>query len=334
MDDDTFGYPMNCLAYFTRGVIWGQRQLFSKMLRFTNHRAIPPDREHQAANDAIRGIIESGRPCLVARFGCVELEAILRGYDISRDYPAALKALRLLTGGYGPFWWDNSIKCGLLRTAGVFPVDEDVLMRFSKRSLEDSRQLDILGSWNARELELKKKFFPKVTSVPLDDLVPFFFRNPWSSALQGRRVLVVHPFSSTIEKQYRNRGRLFSDPLVVPEFRLITYRPVTSFLGLKTPFRDWFEALEKMCDDIGKIDFDLALLGCGAYGMSLGAYIKRELHRQAVHLGGVTQLLFGIKGRRWDSWPSFSRFYNEYWVRPGEEERPENFRQHEGGAYW
>ena len=329
-----FGYPMNLRAYFTRGIIWGQRQLFSRLLKKSCHRSIPPDFVGQDANDAIRSILEKGEPCLVARFGCVEFEAVLRGYDISRKCSTLAKSLRLFTGGSGPFWWDNSIKAGLLRTAGVFPATDDVLMRFSERSIEDARQLDVLGSWNARELEFQKKFFPGAKAVRLDDLLPFFFKRPWSMALKGKHVLVVHPFDKTIRGQYEKRGGLFLDPLVLPDFQLTVYRPVTSFLGLKTPFRDWFEALEKMCGDIAKLDFDVALLGCGAYGMPLGAFIKRDMHKQAVHLGGATQLLFGIKGRRWDSWPAFSRFYNDNWTRAGEEETPVNFKQHEGGAYW
>ena len=91
-----------------------------------------------------------------------------------------------------------------------------------------------------------------------------------------------------------------------------------------------------MIADIAKIDFDIALLGCGAYGFPLAAFIKRDLGRQAVHIGGATQLLFGIRGGRWETNPK-SRvlsLFNSAWVRPEEKERPPNFQQHEGGAYW
>lgn len=330
-----FGYPMNLRAYATRGIIWGQRLLFSKILKgITDHRPMKHSFVGQAANDAIRGIVMSGRPCFIARFGCVELDAVLRGWDISRKNANLVKFLRLFVGSYGPFWWDNSIKAGLLRTTGVFPADEDILTRFSARTIDDSRELDILGSWNAREQQLAKIFFPKANAVPLDDLLPFFFKNPWSEALNGKDVLVISPFDETIKYQYARREKLFSDGAVLPKFRLITYKPVMSFLGLETPYKDWFEALEKMCSDIAKLQFDVAILGCGAYGFSIGAFIKRELRRQAIHLGGATQLIFGIKGGRWDCWPRFSALYNDAWTRPGAAERSANFRQLEGGAYW
>lgn len=331
---DDFGYPMNLRAYLTRGIIWTQRLVFSRILNGINdHRPIPPDAEGQAANDLIRGFLERGRPCLIARFGCVELDAALRGYDISRCASGLRKALDLLIGASGPFWWDNSIRANLLRTTGVFPVDDATLMRFSKRVLADARSVDVLGSWNARELELKKRYFPNCKAVDLGGLDSFPYQNPWSSALEDRRVLVVHPFCQTIAAQYMRREKLFENPAILPTFQLTTYRPVTSFLGLKTPYRDWFGALDAMCADIAEMDFDVALIGCGAYGMSIGAFVKNVLRRQAIHLGGVTQLLFGIKGGRWDGGP-YSRFYNGFWVRPDEAERPVNYRQHEGGACW
>ena len=41
-------------------------------------------------------------------------------------------------------------------------------------------------------------------------------------------------------------------------------------------FKDWFEALQYMKDEIDKCDYDIALIGCGAYGMCLAAHVKRQ----------------------------------------------------------
>lgn len=330
-----FGYPWGLHAYCTRGIIWLQRKIFSEWLNGLNdHRPIPPDFRGQDACDYIASILSADKPCLVARFGCVELDAILRGYDIARKESRFVKFAKLFSGGCGPFWWDNSIRQNLLRTTGVFPADDDTLNRFSRRALEDSRQIEVLGSWCARELEIQKVFFPAGKAVELNDLNPFLFPRPWTRVLAGKRVLVVHPFSKTIASQYARRDRLWACRDVLPAFDLVTYTPVMSFLGLKTPYKDWFDALAKMCDDIANINFDIAIIGCGAAGMSIGAFVKRDLSRKAVHLGGVTQFLFGIKGTRWDNTDYAERFYNEYWVRPDESERPINYLQHEGGAYW
>lgn len=334
--DNFYGYPMNIRAYVTRGIIWGQRQVFSKFLKsISDHRPMRHDYEGQAANNAIRRLLLSDNPCFIGRFGSGEIEATLRGWDISRHSPKFIKFLKLFTGDFGPFWWDNSIRLGLVRSAGVFPSDEKTLMSFSERMINDSRELTIIASWNSREQQLSKVFFPATKAIPLGVLSsPFFYDLPWSSALQGKKVLVVHPFDLTIRNQYASRDKLFKDKTILPKFELLIYKPVVSFCGVKTPYKDWFEALDKMCSDIAMIDFDIALIGCGAYGFPLGAFVKRELKRKAVHMGGATQLLFGIKGKRWDSNSRVSSFYNDSWVRPDKSERPLNSAQVEGGCYW
>jgi len=330
-----FHLPFNALAYFTRGIIWGQRQVFTRLPdAMTDHKVIPLDFAGEDANAYIKKLLTSPDPCLIARFGCGEFEASCRGYDRARSGGLLTKWLRICVGKSGPFWWDNSIRLGLVRQAGVFPTDDVVFDRFAARSFEDSRQLDLLGTWNAREKMAKRLFFPNAKACPLPDLEPYFYKDPWSRVLKGRKVLVVHPFADTIQSQYAKRQALFAVPDTVPDMDLTTYRSVTSFLGLKTPYRDWFEALDKMCEDIAKVDFEVAILGCGAYGLSLGAFIKRELGKKAVHLGGATQILFGIRGGRWDTSPRFQALYNDAWCRPLPSERPENFKQHEGGAYW
>lgn len=68
--------------------------------------------------------------------------------------------------------------------------------------------------------------------------------------------------------------------------------------------------------------------------MSIAAYVKR-MGKKAVHMGGITQLLFGIKGGRWDLSPKYSQhLYNEHWIRPLSEDRPNNYKTVENGSYW
>lgn len=78
-----------------------------------------------------------------------------------------------------------------------------------------------------------------------------------------------------------------------------------------------FGLYEKESD---KKDFEIAILGCGAYGFPLAAYIK-SIGKKAVHVGGTAQLIYGIKGKRWEK----RDFINDAWVSP----RPE-----ESGCYW
>lgn len=60
----------------------------------------------------------------------------------------------------------------------------------------------------------------------------------------------------------------------------------------------------------------------------------KELGKQSIHLAGWTQVLFGIKGKRWIDMPQIAKIMNEHWVSPLEEEMPQNYKQVENGCYW
>jgi len=110
-------------------------------------------------------------------------------------------------------------------------------------------------------------------------------------------------------------------------------KAVQSLAGSETEFDTWFDAYDWMCNQIKNIDFDVAIIGCGAYGLPLAAYVK-SLGKQAIHLGGATQILFGIKGKRYDDIPFYRGLYNQYWVRPNSGEKIQNYLKVETGCYW
>ena len=124
----------------------------------------------------------------------------------------------------------------------------------------------------------------------------------------------------------------------MPEFELKTIRAVQTITGEPSEFKDWFEALEAMKKQIDEIDFDICLIGAGAYGFPLAAHVKR-IGRKSIHMGGSLQLLFGIRGNRWDNEKvvgkvNYQDLFNEHWVRPLEEETPAKKNNVEGGCYW
>ena len=83
------------------------------------------------------------------------------------------------------------------------------------------------------------------------------------------------------------------------------------------------------------MEFDVAIIGCGAYGYPLAAEIKR-MGKVVIHLGGATQILFGIIGNRWEKdHPEFCRkFVNDAWVRPMDKEKIQNAGSVENACYW
>lgn len=219
--------------------------------------------------------------------------------------------------------------------AGIFPSDNTAFLKKYFQIMEQSaRKIDffICGAWIPYCDDLQERLSPDAGLVHNGILIPIHNRDSWMLALTGKKVLVIHPFASLIETQYKNRRSIWNDDCTLPDWDLKVYAAVQS-LGGSDVYATWLDALHKMENDIGRIDFDCALIACGGYGMPLGAFIKSELKKQAVHVGGQLQLLFGIKGKRWDD--GFGKdHYNEYWVRPSDDLKPKNFQSVEGGCYW
>lgn len=197
--------------------------------------------------------------------------------------------------------------------------------------MEDMKEMDILGSWRPEEIFFRKRL-KRSYRCSIETLTPQVnCSKPWSMALANKKILIIHPFAKSIESQYKlRRDKLFENKNVLPKFQsLEVIEAVQTIANNTAGFNSWFEALEHMEQEIAQKDFDIALIGCGAYGFPLAAYIKR-MGKKAVHIGGSLQLYFGIKGKRWDN----SNLYNEYWISPSAEEKPRNLNKVEDGCYW
>ena len=290
------------------------------------------DWQGQAASDLIKETLKGHKPCMICRIGSNELKATLNYLDIVSGDGPFTKSIKYIRGDIGPFWWDDTISFLMGNFAGFFPANAVSLERFANIMLRDMQNIDVLGSWLADEIRLER-FFPNAKIVPLADLEPYYHTNPWSEILEGKRVLVIHPYEESIKKQYARHRVLFDDPRILPNFELMTLKAVQSIAASKTAFSNWFDALEWMCQRASNLEFDIAIIGAGAYGLPLASFVK-SIGKKAVHLGGATQILFGIKGKRWDELPFFKQLYNENWIRPLPAETPANFQMVESGCYW
>lgn len=261
------------------------------------------------------------KPFFIGRLGSNELECMAEYYyllgrenkDICEPY-------------------HDNLKLVMKQGAGFFPSDDRHLDCFVKLYKNCLQETDIIWSmWLSRfENMLYRRFAPgKEITFYEDTALPYSFRKPWTKALEGKNILVIHPFEESIKTNYKSRKLLFDNQDVLPEFNLVTFKPVQSIADEEVPFNDWFEALEYMKEEISRIDFDIALIGAGAYGFPLGAYIK-SIGKKAVHIGGMLQLLFGIKGRAWNN----LGIYNRYWTSPMESEKPKGYEKVEAGRYW
>lgn len=287
-------------------------------------RHLPFTHTGDAAQRLIRDRLTADAPCMIGRIGCTEIRNI-EGMLHRNGTP--LQKLRWLLTLNQP-WPSKKLQRDWLNAEDN--PDEAFFEKFTQMMMTDSEQLDVFASWRWEENEVFKAPY-RFKVIGLGDLEPFFSATPWTAALKGRKVLVAQPFVREIEYQYRRREKLFENPDILPEFELRTYMPF--FRGLRDSEGSWFERLERMKQEIAEIDFEIALIAAGAYGFPLAAHVKR-LGRKALLMGGTLQLLFGIRGARWDSAAAYRKFYNEYWIRPGDECRPEGFHKIDGGCYW
>ena len=165
---------------------------------------------------------------------------------------------------------------------------------------------------------------------------------PWTHHLHGKKVLIISPFVETFKNQL-DRGFTFfgstDNRRVWKQNQQFVFYKTFNTLSNNHPHKNWFETFNIMCDDIKKLDFDIALLSCGGYGLPLCDFIYDKLGKSSIYVGGALQLLFGVYGNRWikDKHPIVTRLINEpnnMWVRPSIAERPNNFNNVEGGCYW
>ena len=274
-------------------------------------------------------LLMADAPCMIARFGSVELQAVV-GYL----FPPTLKNAMCFVKGKIPSWGYSPTTMRTMNiNAGFFPTTKQMLDRFGKLMVDCMSLVDMLGSWRQEEV-MVMPYMPNVMRVPLYALEPYYFDNPWTSALESKKVLVVHPFESTIRKQHERYELLFGDKRLTPKYELQTLKAVQSIAGNKpTEFDDWFQALDWMKCEIDRRNFDIAIIGCGAYGFPLAAHVK-HIGKKALHLGGAVQNLFGIRSRGMEKSPNFVKLMNEYWVRPSEDETPKGAEKVENGLYW
>ena len=288
-------------------------------------------KETELANKLILDLLNTDKPCMVSRFGSNELYTTI--LYIKGHHPFWMLRQTF------PFWVPPQIDYRMKNNAGFFNSNHKAYSDFADLMVKCAKAIDILGSWQENEYYMSEYLSCK--NVHIDALVPFFANKPWTQYLENKKVLVIHPFKNTILSQYQNRHKLFDNKSILPDFSQLTvYKSVQSLGGGQdaTKYKTWFEALEHMEKDIDCIDYDVALIGCGAYGMPLAAHCKSR-GKQAIHLGGAVQLLFGIKGKRWETEDYYLDKYppimnNPYWVYPNETERPQNFSNVENGCYW
>lgn len=271
----------------------------------------------EEGSDKIKELLQSDKPFMCCRVGATEGRVIQQWMKDRKYTERDVNNIRILSG--------------------VFPCDKNSLNRFCEIYTDGISNADAIFLWGCigEATAIKRYASKEIILFRNDTYNVLFYSNPWTKALRGKKVLIVHPFIDTIRNQYMNRKKLFNDE-ILPQFSGISFvRAIQTSAGENegSNYASWFDALHQMEREIESKDFDVALIGAGAYGIPLAAHVKK-IGKQAIHMAGNLQILFGIRGRRWDKFPEYVKYFNEYWVYPSEHETPINKGSVEGGSYW
>lgn len=287
---------------------------------YAGHRMLAVDESNQKLFD----LIDSDEPFLAGRFGSTEL-LNMRSFDFGE----------FIGSKYGNDYHFNQ----LCEWSGFFPNNISLLPKFVDLMKDACRNVDMLAVWfhPFEDYYIKHLMKKDLDVTYLLDFEPWAGNVHWSAALEGKKVLIIHPFEQTIIEQYKKRELIFPGTDILPEFELQTLKAVQTLAGTKDDrFETWFDALQYMYNESMKKDFDIAIIGCGAYGLPLAAKLK-QAGKQAIHLAGATQLMLGIKGKRWEDDLAFDyvkKQFNEEWTYPNEEDKVTNSNNVEDGCYW
>ena len=310
--------------YYIKSKLQEKNASPDRIRRYLKNKSVVANGKVQTAeeiNNCIKDMILSGNPFLAGRFGATELFCVRTfDFEVESKYDKVLSQME--------------------NWSGFFPSKKELGDTFKNLMLDLLPEANVMGIWMLpfEEYYLNSYGNKQLKTTYLLDLEPWSSpEKPWSAALKGKKVLVIHPFKETIERQYKRREEIFPGTDILPKFELITLKAVQTVAGEEdNRFSTWFDALEWMYQEAMKIDFDVAIIGCGAYGFPLAAKLK-QAGKQAIHLAGATQLLFGIKGKRWEENTAFAyvqKFFNDAWVYPSDEDKPKAANKVEGGCYW
>lgn len=301
-----------------RSALRGSRDVLSPLRKFdapTNHKPLNPAFFQFRLSEAIR----RGTGYLVARPGVTELQ-LARPEIFARFRPQmplpTKAALRLRRCEPVRSQADVSAAWEL---SGIFPADEATAHRFSVeylRSLEIADDLVDIGHPEGIGA-LVRCVCPQVTVVDPLGLEPFWFVRPWTHALEGKTVLLVGAFADMFVEQYARRHLLWTDLSPLPDCKVVSLVTPMTQMHQTAGFTSVFEALDQARQRMAGIDFDVALVAAGGIGMPLAAEAKR-LGKVGVYVGGVLQILFGLKGERWEQevMAPYGQLFNPSWTRP------------------
>ena len=265
----------------------------------------------------------SEKPFLIGKNGTVELEVLLCNNEI----PKALA---------------NKLELH----AGVFPASHAESWKLDY--LDALANTDVLAEgWYKPYAEKEKALLHTLNknrkSVLLRNLEPYYIEPElrWSKYLACKRVAIISSFAQTCEEQTYMAKAIWGDnsKTILPSST--SWVPIQTYYGpavaqgnAQWPYAmNYKDAIHDVVERTLEQRPNIAIIGCGGLGMIIGSQLKNA-GIQCIVLGGATQILFGVRGKRWANHEVISKFFNDAWVYPPFSCIPRLAGQIEGGCYW
>jgi hypothetical protein len=279
------------------------------------------------SNKEIINIIKLNKTFIIARFGLGPETTLCYNYFVNKKI-------------------NNNNLNNLLRICGIYSKNNDITV-FEKyfkelnNAIENSNILACFYNSNIESIQNVYSEMYNLTKIHSRSLEPFYVIQdneiPWTHYLFGKKVLIVNPFTDSMKKQLDNNFQIFKDKKIFLDNQEFIFYKSFQTHGNHYIHNDWLETFRIMCNDIEKLEFDIALLGCGGYGLPLCNFIKTKMNKSAIYIGGGLQLLFGVMGHRWinrEDWKKIIKENNTKFVFPSENEKLDNTNTIESSAYW
>jgi hypothetical protein len=255
--------------------------------------------------------------------------------------------------------YPSRILKNIFLNAGLFPATEATADAYALYMVTTVLPIiDGIAEWNPctplNENLILNHYAKLAVRFPARSLEPYYearSENRWTLVATGgcdssssQPIVVVSPFTESIKAQWGRQDSVWSTgPRIwISDAMLETvragYSPSLAGLGSAAWPRGvqeggWTTAIRWMADSVVAKGAKMAIVGCGALSLPLCAALKSR-GISSIHTGGATQILFGIKGNRWETHSVISTFFNSAWVRPSAAEIPIHAEHVEGACYW
>ena len=227
-----------------------------------------------------------------------------------------------------------------LYVAGIYFKNEDSIKRYVDLYYDSIKSTDLLCIWDGIMKMCAKEFYNdlenmNINTIPARCIEPYYFMDDenynFNKIIKNKKLLIISSHIETMKLQLDKLDKLFEKKIFENNEFVFLKPPITN--GDNHNNIDWEINFNEFKNKI-PLDFDIALISCGGYGMIITSFIKNNLNKSCIYVGGALQIWFGIKGNRWDNHPIISKFYNDYWIRPLNNDKPKNTKCVENNCYW